>query len=737
MFLPVGARLVGIQAYGPYPCRSYTSGVAVTASRMPVFVALRKRSLGLMRIVVAALVVIAVAQFDGGPTSAATRIGAGMDAAARAIAVARGEPLGASSAAAASEPSSTVTYIGYPSGAARPGETVTIPVALRNHETALWPATGEQAVKLSYHLYDAAGRVVAWDGLRSSLPSDLPAGGGDVIPMTITVPALTGTYTVKPDLVRDGVGWFSSRGAATGSFPLRVTTDLDAGYGATTVPAVIVPGAEVPVEVRVTNTGLQTWPAGGDAPVRLGYHWLDGDGRAVVWDGARIPLDRDVPPGREISLTVNVRAPEYEGDHVLVWDMVQDGGIGWFSGRAVPAKSEIVSLFDGVRIYGKGWGHGIGLSQWGAQGWAQGAAGVRLTGEQIVAKYFPGARLSSQPITQPFRVLLSAPSTGCVGNTIANVARMDSAGGMRLVNNADPTIVYHETGPNQPLRFWNDGGTLVVRDESSRQVVFANADTLMLVPKQFWDPIYIDEKGLGYRGTIRIGMREGGNLQVVNFVSSDDYMKGALPGEMPSHWEFEALRAQAIAARTYAAWRQSTAGERTWDVRDDTADQCYGGQGFEAARTSAAVDATASLILTYDGKPIRALYSSASGGISENVGCVLDAERVGNTWQCVQGWPYLQVTEDPAEAAAYDKRGGMPHGSWSAWFSGEAIRKEIIVDYGVDIGHFVSMDFNMSPGERPISVRVRGTDASLDLKGDRFLRTTLGLKSTLVRTTPF
>jgi stage II sporulation protein D len=276
-----------------------------------------------------------------------------------------------------------------------------------------------------------------------------------------------------------------------------------------------------------------------------------------------------------------------------------------------------------------------------------------------------------------------------------------------------------------------------VRDEWSRDVVFAAADTLMLQPKQFWDPIYIDEKGLGYRGSLRVGLREGGNLQVVNFVSSDDYMRGALPGEMPSHWEFEALRAQAIAARTYAAWRQSTAGERTWDVRDDTADQCYGGHGFESARTSAAVEATASLILTYDGKPIRALYSSASGGISENVGCVLDAERVGGTWQCVQGWPYLQVTEDPAEAEAYDKRGGMPHGLWSQWFSGDEIRKQIIEDYGIDIGSFVSMAFNASPGGRPISVRVRGTGAAVDLKGDKFLRTTLGLKSTLVRTTPF
>src|SRR5437762_13968046 len=110
-------------------------------------------------------------------------------------------------------------------------------------------------------------------------------------------------------------------------------------------------------------------------------------------------------------------------------------------------------------------------------------------------------------------------------------------------------------------------------------------------------------------------------------------MRGALPGEMPNYWEVEALRAQAITARTYAAWRQATAGDRTWDVRDDTADQCYGGHSFESPRTTAAVESTAGEILTYAGAPIRALYSSAHGGVSENVGCVLEAERVGTTWK--------------------------------------------------------------------------------------------------------
>jgi stage II sporulation protein D len=199
----------------------------------------------------------------------------------------------------------------------------------------------------------------------------------------------------------------------------------------------------------------------------------------------------------------------------------------------------------------------------------------------------------------------------------------------------------------------------------------------------------------------------------------------------------EALRAQAITARTYAAWRQAGAANRAWDVRDDTADQCYGGHSFESPRTTAAVASTPALILTYDGMPIRALFSSSDGGITENVGCLLEAQRVGDTWGCASGWPYLQVVDDPAEALAYDARGGMPHDAWSATFSAAELREQIIEDYGIDIGAYVAMDFNMSPGGRPISVRVRGTGTTVDLKGDRFLRTTLGLKSTLVRTFPF
>jgi stage II sporulation protein D len=620
----------------------------------------------------------------------------------------------------------------------RPSELTTVAVTVRNLGDDTWAAEGAARVRLSYHLYDARGALVEWDGLRTELPHQIGPGAAEIVAMRISAPGLTGAYTVKPDLIRDGISWFSAAEAPAGSVALRVTTDLDAGYGATTTPAMIIPGGEVPVQVPLRNAGMQTWQASGDHPIRLSYHWVDWGGTPVVWDGPRSALPFDVAAGNEVLVAATVRAPQAEGTYVLAWDMVQEG-VGWFSGHAVPARQDIVTVASDVTFYGKGWGHGIGLSQWGAQGWAEGATGVRLSGEQIVGKYFPMATLATQPPSKPFRVLLSGPSTGCVRRTITNVAHMSSAGGMRLVNDADPSVEYLETAPGQSVRFSVYNGTVLVAvDEASGRTVFAGQDnSLTLIPTQWWDPIGVREKGLEYRGNLLVEVRDEGNLRVVNYVGSDDYMRGALPGEMPSDWDMEALRAQAITARTYVAWRQSTAGDRTWDVRDDTADQCYGGHSFESPRTTAAVLSTPAAILTYLGKPIRALYSSANGGVTENVGCVLDAERSGGTWRCAEGWPYLGVTIDPAEALAYDRRGPMPHGLWSETFTAREIRVQIYEEYGVDIGAYVSMEFNESPGGRPISVRVRGTSGTVDVRGDRFLRTVLGLKSTLVRTTPF
>jgi peptidoglycan hydrolase-like amidase len=432
-----------------------------------------------------------------------------------------------------------------------------------------------------------------------------------------------------------------------------------------------------------------------------------------------------------------VRVPSAEGTYILAWDMVQDG-TGWFSSAISSANTDVVVVQSGgVTFYGKGWGHGSGLSQWGAQGWAQGAAGVRLNGEEIALRYFPGASLGAQPPSKPFRVLLSSPSTGCVGRTIHDTARMWSAGGMRLVNDLDPSVVYAETGPHQALVFRSVGGAVYVNHDGAWDHVYVGDTPVTLVPQQWWDPITVQQKGLAYRGNIQVQPGHGGALNVVNYVGSDDYMQGVLPSEMPAHWEFEALRAQAITARTYAAWRQSGAQARTWDVLDDIKDQCYGGWSHEDPRSTQAVQATKTQILVHAGKPIRALFSSAHGGVTENVGCMLSVERVAGRWECARDWPYMNTVPDPAELAAYDKRGPMPHAQWSRTFSAETIRHEIITDYGIDIGNFIAMQFAYSPGGRPLSVKVVGSLGVADLPGDKFIRTTLGMKSSLVRPIPF
>src|SRR4029079_9610693 len=125
-------------------------------------------------------------------------------------------------------------------------------------------------------VYDASGTLVAWDGLRSALPEDVAPGSEATVAMVLTAPLVTGSCTVKPDLIREGEAWFSSGDAAPGAFTLRVTTDLDAGYGPTTAPATIVPGGDVSIAGQLANPGLRAWPAGAPTPVRLGYHWLDG-----------------------------------------------------------------------------------------------------------------------------------------------------------------------------------------------------------------------------------------------------------------------------------------------------------------------------------------------------------------------------------------------------------------------------------------------------------------------------
>ena len=126
---------------------------------------------------------------------------------------------------------------------------------------------------------------------------------------------------------------------------------------------------------------------------------------------------------------------------------------------------------------------------------------------------------------------------------------------------------------------------------------------------------YVSTKGRWYRGKLMI-KNVNGKLTVINDIDLENYIKGVVPSEMSPSWEYEALKAQAIAARSYALANLGKQARYGYDLKDNTEDQAYGGASVETKITNKAVDETHGLVLTYDMKLISAYYSASAGGMT-------------------------------------------------------------------------------------------------------------------------
>lgn len=128
---------------------------------------------------------------------------------------------------------------------------------------------------------------------------------------------------------------------------------------------------------------------------------------------------------------------------------------------------------------------------------------------------------------------------------------------------------------------------------------------------------YVSTKGKWYHGKLMV-KNVGGKLIVINDIDLESYLKGVVPSEMPASWEFEALKAQAIAARSFALANLGKQAKYGYDLKDNTEDQAYGGASAETNITNRAVDETHGLVLTYDMKIISAYYSASAGGMTSS-----------------------------------------------------------------------------------------------------------------------
>ena len=251
---------------------------------------------------------------------------------------------------------------------------------------------------------------------------------------------------------------------------------------------------------------------------------------------------------------------------------------------SVPATADAATRWV---VKGGGWGHGLGMSQYGAYGQALEGRGYR----KILHHYFRSTTLGQA--SGRVRVLLLA-SVG--SSTFGGANKV----GSKSIN------------PNRNYTVRRAGGRIVVRTARGKRVARSSGVLRVTSPSGL---VTVAGKGV-YRDVIEYRPGLSGGVTAVNRVELENYIRGVVPNESPASWPLEALKAQAVAARSYALGTGTS--NAVFDHYDTVASQVYGGYSSENARTNRAVARTRGEVLRHNGEVIVAYFHSTSGGYTEN-----------------------------------------------------------------------------------------------------------------------
>ena len=261
-------------------------------------------------------------------------------------------------------------------------------------------------------------------------------------------------------------------------------------------------------------------------------------------------------------------------------------------------------------VTGHGWGHGVGMSQWGAYGYARHGWGYT----RILFHYYPGTKMETLTREPNVRVLLlQSVQVATIGCT----TRMTVSDGRRFIRHLPPKT--YGVGPRLALPVRHHPG--------SRP--FARGFVAFSCPRA---PLMLD--GQPYRGALVV-RSTGRALSVINVLELDDYVRGVVPAESPARWPIAELKAQAVAARSYALAELKPSAH--YDLVPDSRNQVYGGMAVERPKSNRAVEETKGQIRTYDGEVARTYYSSSSGGRTESA---------QDAWPGSAPIPYLRSVAD-------------------------------------------------------------------------------------------
>jgi stage II sporulation protein D len=292
----------------------------------------------------------------------------------------------------------------------------------------------------------------------------------------------------------------------------------------------------------------------------------------------------------------------------------------WLSTLTQAVKPETVSSGPLFLVTGHGWGHGVGMSQYGALGFAQHGWSY----QKILAHFYPGTTLGAAPVAK-VRVLLRAGASSVRITSDVPYKAKDADGQSYDVAAGTQTL-----GPKLKLKLAN----------ADKPKALAPSVTFQAGGQ----PLELD--GRHYRGSLQLDV-VGGKVRVINVVGLEPYLYGVVPSEMPFSWHAEALKAQAVAARSYGLAVRKT--DSAFDLYADTRSQVYLGVDHEKAPTNEAVDATAGQVVLYDGAVATTYFFSTSGGRTAS-----PADAWGVNGKTV---PYLVSVPDPYDTIS-------PYHSW-------------------------------------------------------------------------
>lgn len=336
---------------------------------------------------------------------------------------------------------------------------------------------------------------------------------------------------------------------------------------------------------------------------------------------------------------------------------------GLASATPAPAAAGVTWI-----VHGRGFGHGVGMSAYGAYGYALHGKSYQF----ILGHYYTGTSLGQLPKPRVVRVLLDTSS----GDVVFSEAT--SACGQQL----EPRRSYEAHLVGGSVRLRTSGGKPLAR--CGPKLRAAGAGKIAIA-------------GLGtYRGALET-VPEGSSLNVVNALAVDAYVKGVVPNESPPSWPAEELKAQAVASRSFAL--TAGVGGNGYDLYADTRSQVYKGLESEYASSNAAVEATHGQVVMYNGQIAETLFSACSGGHTESIQNVFGGPAV----------PYLQGVSDP-----YDYL--CPLHTWTLKFSGPEISAKLGAYLDGRLKQVVITKTGLTP--RIVSAKLVGTGGTTTVTGE-------------------